>query len=218
MVKSRVSRSRIDVVTDVEGIIYENESIPNAFVTHYENFLGQADETGAFNSVNLFKVCLNDQEALDMVREVTNKEIKDAMFSMGDDKSPGPDGFTAAFFKEAWSIIENDVSFAVREFFRNGTLLKELNHTIIALIPKVKMPTRVNDYRLNLAVMCAFKVDIQKAYDTVDWSFLRMVLLGFGFHDKMVNWIMECVTTTSYSICINGTLACIFKAKVSSSS
>ncbi|GJS60553.1 hypothetical protein Tco_0655337 [Tanacetum coccineum] len=249
MVKSRVSRSRIDVVTDVEGIIYENESIPNAFVTHYENFLGQADETGAFNSVNLFK---------------------DAMFSMGDDKSPGPDGFTAAFFKEAWSIIENDVSFAVREFFRNGTLLKELNHTIIALIPKVKMPTRVNDYRpisccnvlfkciskiianrikhglktivspnqsafvpgrsitdnilLTQELMhnyhldrgsprCAFKVDIQKAYDTVDWSFLRMVLLGFGFHDKMVNWIMECVTTTSYSICINGTLHGYFKGK-----
>ncbi|GJW60795.1 zinc knuckle CX2CX4HX4C containing protein [Tanacetum coccineum] len=99
----------------------------------------------AFNSINLFKVCLNDQEALDMVREVTNKEIKDAMFSIGDDKSPGPDGFTAAFFKEAWSIIENDVSFAVREFFRNGTLLKELNHTIIALIPKGKRGLRQGD-------------------------------------------------------------------------
>ncbi|GJW29169.1 RNA-directed DNA polymerase, eukaryota, reverse transcriptase zinc-binding domain protein [Tanacetum coccineum] len=75
--------------------------------------------------------------AAHMVRMVTDREIKDAMFSMGDEKSPGPDGFSAAFFKEAWHIVGVDVINAIREFFTNGKLLKELNHTIIALIPKV---------------------------------------------------------------------------------
>ncbi|GJY25759.1 putative RNA-directed DNA polymerase [Tanacetum coccineum] len=270
MVKSRVSRSRIDVITNTEGDIFENDTVPNAFVNHYEMFLGLAGQTSTCNSLNLFKACLNDQEALEMVREVSDKEVKDAMFSMGDDKSPGPDGFTAAFFKEAWSIIGNDVIAAVREFFRNGTILKELNHTIITLIPKVKSPSRVNDYRpisccnvlfkciskiianrikhclksivspnqsafvpgrsitdnilLTQELMhnyhldrgpprCAFKVDIQKAYDTVDWNFLRMTLHGFGFHETMVSWIMECVSSTSYSICINGSLHGFFKGK-----
>ncbi|GKA91797.1 auxin efflux carrier, partial [Tanacetum coccineum] len=74
--------------------------------------------------------------AAHMVRMVTDREIKDAMFSMGDEKSPGPDGFSAAFFKEAWHIVGVDVINAIREFFTNGKLLKELNHTIIALIPK----------------------------------------------------------------------------------
>ncbi|GJT41694.1 putative reverse transcriptase domain, reverse transcriptase zinc-binding domain protein [Tanacetum coccineum] len=60
---------------------------------------------------------------------------------------------------------------------------------------------------------CAFKVDIQKAYDTMDWNFLRTILLGFGFHNRMISWIMECVTTTSYSICINGTLHGYFQGK-----
>nr|GEU58272.1 hypothetical protein [Tanacetum cinerariifolium] len=32
---------------------------------------------------------------------------------------------------------------------------------------------------------CAFKVDIQKAYDTVDLKFLETILMGFGFHPKM---------------------------------
>lgn len=36
----------------------------------------------------------------------------------------------------------------------------------------------------------AFKVDLQKAYDRVDWSFLRVVLVQFGFHEKVVNWLM----------------------------
>ncbi|GKF61515.1 putative reverse transcriptase domain, reverse transcriptase zinc-binding domain protein, partial [Tanacetum coccineum] len=60
---------------------------------------------------------------------------------------------------------------------------------------------------------CAFKVDIHKAYDTVDWGFLRSALTGFGFHEKMILWIMECVTTTSFSISINGLLHGHFKGK-----
>ncbi|GJV38022.1 hypothetical protein Tco_1410499 [Tanacetum coccineum] len=262
-VKSRVSRSRIDAVTNTEGVLFENEQVPDVFVTHYEAFLGLAGVTHGFVDDNLFHSRLNGQVALDMIREVTRQEVKQAMFSMGDDKSPGPDGYTVAFFKAAWEIVANDITDAIREFFTNGKLLKELNHTIIALIPKVQSPLRVNDYRpisccnvlfkciskiianrikhslkylvspnqsafvqgrsisdnilLTQELMhnyhldrgsprCAFKVDIQKAYDTVDWEFLRRILHGFGFHTRMVSWIMECVSTTSYSICINGDL------------
>nr|GEU40024.1 hypothetical protein [Tanacetum cinerariifolium] len=153
------------------------------------------------NTNNLFSTRLDANEALDMVRVVSSQEVKSAMFSMGNDKSPGPDGFTAAFFKDTWDIIGSDVTKAVCEFFTNGHLLKELNHTILALIPKVNAPVRVNDYRpisccnvlfrciskiianrlkdsLKRMPRCTFKVDIQKAYDTVDWEFLRAVLIG----------------------------------------
>ncbi|GJY37827.1 putative RNA-directed DNA polymerase [Tanacetum coccineum] len=60
---------------------------------------------------------------------------------------------------------------------------------------------------------CAFKVDIQKAYDTVDWKFLDYILRCYGFHHKMVKWIMTCVTTASFSICINGDIHGFFKGK-----
>ncbi|GJZ06511.1 RNA-directed DNA polymerase, eukaryota, reverse transcriptase zinc-binding domain protein [Tanacetum coccineum] len=43
-----------------------------------------------------------------------------------------------------------------------------------------------------------------KAYDTVSWSFLGECLKFFGFHGKMIDWIMTCVTTTAFSLCING--------------
>ncbi|GJT69750.1 hypothetical protein Tco_1029036 [Tanacetum coccineum] len=36
---------------------------------------------------------------------------------------------------------------------------------------------------------------------------------GFGFHDRMISWIMECVSTTSFSISINGSLNGFFKGK-----
>nr|GFA31733.1 RNA-directed DNA polymerase, eukaryota, reverse transcriptase zinc-binding domain protein [Tanacetum cinerariifolium]GFA31760.1 RNA-directed DNA polymerase, eukaryota, reverse transcriptase zinc-binding domain protein [Tanacetum cinerariifolium] len=51
---------------------------------------------------------------------------------------------------------------------------------------------------------CSMKIDIQKAYDTVEWKFLEDALRLFGFYSKMVNWIMNCVTTSTYYICING--------------
>nr|GEY67091.1 hypothetical protein [Tanacetum cinerariifolium] len=72
----------------------------------------------------------------------------------------------------------------------------------------------MHNYHLDRGVArCAFKVDIQKAYDTVDWVFLKNILAGFGFHDRLIGWIMECVTTTSFSISINGSLHGFFKGK-----
>jgi hypothetical protein len=44
-------------------------------------------------------------------------------------------------------------------------------------------------------------------------AFLRSILIGFGFHPKMVDWIMVCVSTTSYSICVNGDLHGWFQGK-----
>ena len=58
-VKSRMSRSRIDVITNSEGVVFQNSSVPDAFVSHYEAFLGCTGETGPFNSDDLFKSCLN---------------------------------------------------------------------------------------------------------------------------------------------------------------
>lgn len=82
-----------------------------------------------------------------IIRAVTDDEIKDAIFSIADDKAHGPDDFTTVFFKKAWDIISLDVILVVREFFSNGKLLKENSHTIISLVPKVTVPTKISDYR-----------------------------------------------------------------------
>lgn len=58
---------------------------------------------------------------------------------------------------------------------------------------------------------CTLKVDIQKAYDTVNWDFLHDVLNTLNFPPMMIRWIMECVTTTTYSLLINGKAHGFFK-------
>jgi len=46
-----------------------------------------------------------------------------------------------------WHVIQNDVCEAVKSFFREGKFLKQLNHTLIALIPKVENPTSTTQFR-----------------------------------------------------------------------
>jgi hypothetical protein len=50
----------------------------------------------------------------------------------------------------------------------------------------------------------AIKVDIAKAFDTIQWSFLLRVLKAFGFNQKFCQWIHSILQSAKMSIAING--------------
>jgi hypothetical protein len=58
---------------------------------------------------------------------------------------------------------------------------------------------------------CAYKLDLPKAYDHVDWSFLKQVMKKLGFHSKFVQWIMTCVITVHYRVHFNETALSPFR-------
>ncbi|XP_056687533.1 uncharacterized protein [Spinacia oleracea] len=58
--------------------------------------------------------------------------------------------------------------------------------------------------RAHMSPRCMVKVDLRKAYDSVEWPFLFMVLQELGFPLMFIHWIKGCVTTVSYSILVNG--------------
>ncbi|KAL0290490.1 UNVERIFIED_CONTAM: Transposon TX1 uncharacterized protein [Sesamum calycinum] len=203
---------------------------------------------------------LSDDEARDIIRPVTIDEVKTAFFDIEEDKAPGPDGFSSGFFKAAWPVVGGEVSIAIMDFFKTGRLLKQVNATLLTLIPKVRTPHSVAEFRpisccnviykvitkilvsriresLDLLISpsqnafvpgrlisecpscprtlfgynqcrlpprCALKVDLRKAYDTVEWDFLIATLQMFGFPDMFIGWIEECVTSAHYSVVVNG--------------
>lgn len=50
----------------------------------------------------------------------------------------------------------------------------------------------------------AIKVDMEKAYDRLEWSFIHKVLQAFQFPQHLTKLTMSCVTTTSISVLVNG--------------
>lgn len=50
----------------------------------------------------------------------------------------------------------------------------------------------------------AVKLDMNKAYDWVEWGFLKQALLAYGFATEWISLIMKLVSTVSYRYKVNG--------------
>lgn len=78
---------------------------------------------------------------------ISEAEIKNVLFSMPANKAPGPDGFSAEFYRASWPIIKQDFVVAVQSFFMYGLLPRGVNATILTLIPKHVDAKEIKDYR-----------------------------------------------------------------------
>ncbi|GKB11447.1 putative RNA-directed DNA polymerase, eukaryota, reverse transcriptase zinc-binding domain protein [Tanacetum coccineum] len=85
-------------------------------------------------------------------------EIKKVIWDCGSDKSPGPYGFTFAFYKRYWNTLKNDIMAYVRGFFDSGYIPSGCNSSFITLIPKVANPLMVSDFRPISLIGAQYKV------------------------------------------------------------
>jgi len=56
----------------------------------------------------------------------------------------------------------------------------------------------------NKSEVVILKIDLRKAYDCLDWGFLRCLLAKIGLNSNMIRWIMACVEDVNYAVIING--------------
>ncbi|KAL5571245.1 hypothetical protein UlMin_020842 [Ulmus minor] len=75
------------------------------------------------------------------------EDVKTAVFQMAPTKSPGADGMSAIFYQKFWPIVGEEVTAACLGFTNGGLPLGSINETIITLLPKIKNPTRITEFR-----------------------------------------------------------------------
>ncbi|KAK9681646.1 hypothetical protein RND81_10G017700 [Saponaria officinalis] len=209
--------------------------VANSFIDYYMSLLGSSRPVKDLDFSFIFAgagISVVDWPSL--VGPVLDTKIDAAFASIKPDKSPGPDGFSSAFFTASWNTIKHDFRDCVQEFFRTGRMAKQANITLITLVPKKKVVGSVLDFRpiscctvmykviskilanrlqpfmaglvgkeqaafikgrsifdnillsqslvksygrKFLTPRCLVKVDIRKAFDSLQWQFISNMLL-----------------------------------------
>ncbi|KAL9690764.1 hypothetical protein QQ045_011172 [Rhodiola kirilowii] len=149
LLKTRRNRNSINQITLQDGSTSTDiDIIKHEFSVYFRDLLGRAKDCCPVDAdVVAQGPAVTEEQCRMLVRAVNDKEIWLVLSSMGNDKAPGPDGFSASFFKKNWSIIGKELCEGVRHCLRHNAMPKGVNAAYIALIPKSSQASKPEDYR-----------------------------------------------------------------------
>jgi hypothetical protein len=147
-INQRRRANGIHSIADELGRVFSNpKGVENAFLSYFQGLFSSSNPSNIEGSLDHLDSCIT----LDMNREltmmVTKEEVYGALMQMAPLKSSGLDGFLASFYQNNWEEVGDEVCTAVLNFFENGCLDGTINHTNIALIPKLPNPSCVTEFR-----------------------------------------------------------------------
>lgn len=260
----RKRKNTITSIQDNSGNTWqESTKLNSIFIDYFNNIFNSSydhyDDV-IFNVVNN-RITIQDYNFLNT--PFTALEIKEAIRNLKANSAPGPDGLTALFYQQYWDIIGSDIIEYTLNILNNEGDIKDINHTYISLIPKIKTPSKPEEFRpislCNVLLkiitktlanrikvilpnivyenqsafllvrlitdnsLIAFesfnyinkprkhnngfvgiKLDIAKAYDSLEWNFINNTLQAIGFPPNLVKTIMLCISSVTFSVLING--------------
>lgn len=82
-----------------------------------------------------------------LAAHIIDEANKEDFLALLTNKSPGPNGYTAEFFKKMYSVIGLKLTKAAREFFDYGRMLKQWNNTAMTLVPKKPNADKITYFR-----------------------------------------------------------------------
>eukprot|EP00253_Pinus_taeda_P022180 PITA_22180 len=145
----RKVRNNVNAITDSQGSQHnDQESIKRAASLHFKSLLMENQEETDYAMLLQHLPKDISQEANDSLnREITEEEIRKAIWTLQLDKSPGPDGFPINFYRDHWHLIKKDLAKMLRGIQRKGKMGGFTNSTFLALIPKENRPTSFSRFR-----------------------------------------------------------------------
>ncbi|XP_057250731.1 uncharacterized protein LOC130591430 [Beta vulgaris subsp. vulgaris] len=206
-----------------------NSSWNFCFLNNYDSWVWNIREI----DFSLLSPIISDEDNALLVAIVSPEEIKDAVFDLAPDKSPGPDGFPPFFFQKYWTLVGNSVIILhvqiILELLVFVPIYKIIskvitNHLKLVLgkiihpLQGAFVPERAIQDNILIAheVFHSFskksgyegwivvKLNMEKAYDRLEWNYILVTLRKLGFCSQWVEWIKCCISTPSFSVLVNG--------------
>ncbi|KAL6331818.1 hypothetical protein AAG906_020162 [Vitis piasezkii] len=164
---------------------------------------------------------IGDEDAARLEEVFSEEEVFKALSDLNGDKAPGPDGFPLSFWQFCWDFRLGPISLVsilyklLAKVLANrlkkvvGKVVSSAQNAFVegrqildaALIANEAIDSLLK--RNESGVLC--KLDLEKAYDHINWNFLLFVLQSMGFGEKWTGWISWCISTATFSVLINGT-------------
>ncbi|GLT63047.1 hypothetical protein SLA2020_356410 [Shorea laevis] len=243
--------------------IYDSSSISKLATDFFQDLFSTALDHSFMDSFQSIQLSTDESLRLDSLSGIPfEAEILKAVHSMKPYKAPGPDGTHPLFYQKLWATVKDKVCNDVKQIFQESSIPAKWNECLLVLIPKVKSPETIQQYRPiglcntsykiiskilvhrlkpwmdkiispcqssfipgrqgtdNVLVLQELvysfkkktgrggdmicKLDLEKAYDRLEWSFIREALLFFKFPMEIINLIMSMVCSSSISVLVNG--------------
>ncbi|XP_074298143.1 uncharacterized protein LOC141628963 [Silene latifolia] len=116
----RCSRNGIKQFINKDGAFFIDQNliqqeISNEFKLRFtKNQLCHFDQNEDFKSISRL---IMDEDNNFLTSKISKEEVKETVFNLAADKSPGPDGFPVEFFRKYWDIVGNSVTKTILTFF-----------------------------------------------------------------------------------------------------
>ncbi|XP_074301151.1 uncharacterized protein LOC141632503 [Silene latifolia] len=185
VIKARRMQNRILGIYDMDGQKHTTSiDIEAAFINYYKHILGTQTKV---DKVHIGIVqrgkVLTNEHKMRLIVDVSIIEIKEALLAI---VLPDIISENQSAFLKGRDIVDNIL----------------ICHDLVRLYKRKACSPR-----------CLMKVDLKKAYDSVEWDFIRQMLVALEFPQKMIQWVMECITTPWFTLALNGSTFGYFQGK-----
>ena len=135
-----ISKNIKELINSDDKKITEPNAILKEMRAFYDELYRERDiikiEDSIFNNYKDNLIKLNNEESSKLDLKITMEELKEQVFSIKHNKSPGPDGFTNEFFKTFWEILKTPLLKLMNSFYVNSYIPEFFLSGIITCIPK----------------------------------------------------------------------------------
>ena len=132
---------------DEGGWCDSKEEIVRTVTGYFEDIYSSSNLSRLEEATNLIPTKVSEEMNDDLIKDFSVEEVRIALRQMHPTKAPRPDDMSAIFYQKYWDIVGIDVTNMVLNVLNSNASLFDINNTYITLVPKVKMSSRMKDFR-----------------------------------------------------------------------